>query len=46
MPLTQRRDVSGIHVNNRWTNLPAWGTTSISLALNGPLIAQALGVNF
>ncbi len=44
--LTQRRDIMGIHVNNRWTNLLAWMTTAVILALNGLLIAQALGVAF
>jgi manganese transport protein len=44
--LTRRRDIMGIHVNNRWSNLLAWTTTAVILALNGLLIVQAFGVNF
>jgi manganese transport protein len=44
--LTRRRDIMGIHVNNRWTNLLAWASTGVILALNALLIAQAFGASF
>ena len=44
--LTRRRAVMGDLVNGRVTDLLAWATTAVIIALNGLLIYQSLGGNF
>jgi manganese transport protein len=42
--LTSRRDVMGVHVNNRLTTAVAWGMAIVISGLNVFLLAQTFGV--
>lgn len=44
--LTRRRDIMGIDANTRLTNLLAYASAFVILALNALLIAHATGLKF